>query len=95
MSNYRLSKTAEMDLIQIYRYGVNQFGMAQADNYYNSLYDYFDIISQRPFSFESVDYIKLGYRRCVFGVHSIYFKINSNTVEVMAIVGRQDLHDKL
>jgi toxin ParE1/3/4 len=28
-------------------------------------------------------------------VDSIYFKINKNVVEIMAIVGRQDLNQKL
>jgi len=42
-----------------------------------------------------VDAIKKEYRRCVCGVDSIYYKINENIVEIMAIVGRQDLHEKL
>lgn len=95
MNSYRLSKEAEIDLIQIYHYGVNRFGSAQAEKYYNSLFDYFEVISQRPFSFESVDYIRLGYRRSVFKSHSIYFRVNKEFVEIMAIVGKQDLNDKL
>ena len=63
----------------------------QADKYFNTFFEYFDIIAQRPFSFESVDYIKPGYKRCVCGSDSIYFKVSKNIVEIMAIVGRQDL----
>jgi len=55
--------------------------------------DYFDIITQRPFSYESVDYIKLDYRRCVYGSDSIYFKVNNNVVEIMVVVVRQDLNN--
>jgi len=69
--------------------------MTQADKYFESFFKYFDIITQRLFSFESVDYIKNGYRRCVCGIDSIYYKMNNNVVEIMAIVGRQDLNDKL
>ena len=67
--------------------------MTQADKYFDTFFEYFEIISQRPFSFESVDYIKNGYRRCVCGVDSIYYRINGNTVEIMAIVGRQDINN--
>ena len=63
--------------------------MTQADKYFESFFDYFEIIVQRPFSFESVDYIKTGYRLCVCGSDSIYFKVNNDIVEIMAIVGRQ------
>jgi len=91
MAKYRLSNEAKADLIRIHQYGVEKFGMAQADKYYNSFFEYFDIITQRPFSFESIDYIRNGYRRCVCGVDSIYYRIRNGTVEIMAIVGRQDL----
>ncbi|WP_046756067.1 type II toxin-antitoxin system RelE/ParE family toxin [Kordia jejudonensis] len=88
MANYRLSNEAKNDLIRIHRYGTEKFGTAQADKYFESFFEYFDSIAERPFSFESVDYIKKGYRRCVYSVDSIFFKINDNVVEIMAIIGR-------
>ena len=95
MTKYRLSNEAKKDLIRIHRYGVEKFGMAQADKYFDSFFTYFEIISQRPLSFESVDYIKKGYRRCVCGSDSIYYKINEGIVDIMAIVGGQDLSNIL
>lgn len=95
MVKYRISNEAKKDLIRINHYGVEQFGMDQADKYFNSLFEYFAIISERPFSFESGDYVKEGYRRCVCGSDSIYYKVNNNIVEIMAIVGRQDLNNIL
>lgn len=95
MTNYKLSNEAKEDLIRIHQYGVETFGMSQADKYFNSFFDYFDIIAQRPLAFESVDYIKKGYRRCVCGSDSIYYKINGDVVEIMAIVGMQDLKNIL
>lgn len=91
MADYRLSEEAKDDLIRIYQYGVKRFGMSQADRYLNNLFNCFDMIAERPFSFESVDQIKAGYRRCVCGSDSILFRLNQETVEIMAIVGRQDL----
>ncbi|MFD0991043.1 type II toxin-antitoxin system RelE/ParE family toxin [Mariniflexile jejuense] len=95
MAKYKLSNVAKDDLIRIHHYGVKKFGITQADKYFNSFFEYFDIIAQRPYSFESVDFIKYGYRRCVCGSDSIYFKINNNIVEIMAIIGRQDLNNIL
>ena len=91
MSKYRLSNSAKEDLIRIHQYGVRQFGMTQADKYFESFFDCFEDIAQRPFSYESVDFIKEGYRCCVCGTDSIYFKVTKDTVDIMAIVGRQDL----
>ena len=95
MTKYRLSNEAKKDLIRIHRYGVEKFGMAQTDKYFDSFFTYFEIISQRPLSFESVDYIKKRYRRCVCGSDSIYYKINEGIVDIMAIVGRQDMSNIL
>ena len=91
MANYRISNEAKEDLIRIHHYGVKKFGMAQADTYFESFFECFDIIALRPFSFESVDFIKKGYRRCVCGSDSIYYKINDGIIEIMTIIGRQDL----
>jgi toxin ParE1/3/4 len=91
MANYRISNEAKEDLIRIHHYGVKKFGMAQADTYFESFFECFDIIALRPFSFESVDFIKKGYRRCVCGPDSIHNKINDGIIEIMTIIGRQDL----
>jgi len=95
MAKYKISNSAKEDLIRIHHYGIKKFGITEADKYFNSFFEYFDIITQRPFSFESVDYIKKGYRRCVCGSDSIYFKVNTDIVEIMAIVGKQDLNNIL
>ena len=95
MAKYKLSISAKEDLIRIHHYGIKKFGITQADKYFESFFKYFDIIAQRPFAFESVDFIKYGYRRCVCGSDSIYYRINNDTVEIMAIVGKQDLKNMI
>jgi toxin ParE1/3/4 len=95
MAIYRLSNAAREDLIRIHHFGVEKFGIIQADKYFDTFFDYFEIIAQRPFSFESVDYIKEGYRRCPCGSDTIYYRINDSMVEIMAIIGMQDLKNLL
>ena len=95
MADYKLSNDAKEDLIRIHHYGVNKFGNTQADKYFDSFFKYFDIIAQSPYSFESVDFIKEGYSRCVCGSDSIFYKVNNDIVEIMTIVGRQDLNNIL
>lgn len=91
MASYKISKTAKEDLIRIYQFGVHKFGTQQADKYFNDFFIAFERIAKHPFSFESVDYIKNGYRRCVSGSNSIYFRITETAVEIMTIIGKQDL----
>lgn len=74
--------------------GVQRFGLKQAEIYFHTFFTHFEIIVKNPFLFEAVDFIKPGYRRCVCGVDTIYFKINSEVIEIMTIIGRQVLSDK-
>lgn len=95
MAKYKLSNSAKDDLIRIHHFGVENFGMNQADKYFSTFFDYFELIAQQPFAFESIDFIKKGYRRCPCGADSIYYRINDDFVEIMAIIGRQDLKNIL
>jgi toxin ParE1/3/4 len=95
MADYRISNTAKEDLIRIHHFGVKKFGITQADKYFDSFFDCFGVIAESPFAFESVDNIKAGYRRCTCGSDTIYYRINNSVVEIMAIVGMQDLNDIL
>ena len=91
MPNYKLSEEAKEDLIRIHQYGVRKFGEAQADKYFNQFFERFELIAQRPLAFESVEFIKPGYHRCICGVDSIFYRAEIDNVEIMAIVGRQDI----
>lgn len=91
MAKYKLSNAAKEDLIRIHHYGVKNFGMAQANKYFETFFEYFELIARQPLSFESVDFIRTGYRRCVCGSDSIYYKVNVDEVEIIAIIGKQDL----
>ena len=92
MANYRISKEAEEDLRRIYRRGLMEFGEVQADLYFNTMFDRFDELAERPQMYQAVDNIRTGYRRSVCGVDSIYYRIVNETVEIMRVLGHQDLH---
>ncbi len=65
MASYRLSENAKEDLRRIYQYGLLEYGEAQADKYYNTLFDQFEKIAEQPLLYQSVDEIRKNYRRCV------------------------------
>ncbi len=91
MYSYVLTKDAEDDLERIHDYGVAKFGMLQADKYYEMFFQSFDKIASNPFMFPNSDYLMKGYRYCVCGVDTIFYRIISDdTVEIVTIVGRQE-----
>ncbi|MFN2431158.1 MAG: type II toxin-antitoxin system RelE/ParE family toxin [Cryomorphaceae bacterium] len=91
MADYKLRNDTREDLIRIHQHEVQKFGMKQADRYFHAFFECFQRIDENPFQFESAAHIRTGYRRCVCGVDSIYYRINQDTVEIISIVGRQDI----
>ncbi len=95
MGNYKLSEDAKADLRCIYRRGLREYGEAQADKYYNTLFDRFEQLAEQPLLYQAVDDIREGYRRSVCGVDSIFYRVDCGTVEIMAIIGKQDIGEWL
>ncbi|UII29458.1 type II toxin-antitoxin system RelE/ParE family toxin [Fulvivirga maritima] len=96
MENYKLSERAKSDLIRIHQYGVRTFGEHQADKYFYAFFSQFERIAHQPYLYQAVDFIRPGYRRCTCGVDNIYYRIkNTNSIEIMRIIGRQDIDEDL
>jgi len=95
MGNYRLTENAKADLKRIYRRGLREYGEAQTDKYYNAFFDRFEHIAEQPLLYQVVADIREGYRLSVCGADSIYYRIAGETVEIMAIIGQQDLDEWL
>lgn len=95
MPSYRLSEAAKEDLIRIAQYGDENFGIIQSDHYRDQLKRRFLVIAERPLFFPAVDHIRTGYRRSVCGAHSIYYRIEGNGIEIIRIIGRQDIDENL
>ena len=93
MANYRISENAKADLGRIYRRGVREYGEALADRYYDAFFDRFEQLATRPYLYQAVDDIREGYRRSVCGVDSIYYRVDGDTVEIMCILGQQDIDE--
>lgn len=95
MANYRLSQAADEDFENIFDYGIDTFGLEQATVYQTGMKMRFDEMAAHPMRYNAVDHIKKGYRRSVFGVHSIYYKIEKEGIQIVRILGRQDPNNAL
>ncbi len=68
MARYKLSKDAADDLK---RHGVLTFGLAQADRYFDALFERFDELAENPLLYCAADEIRPGYRCRAYGSHAI------------------------
>lgn len=91
MPEYRLTHAAEQDLLQIALFGIERFGALRARTYYDRLVRRFEELATHPERYRKVDHIRKGYRRSVCGIHSIYYRIDGDFVDIIRVLGQQDL----
>ena len=91
MAGYRLSEKAIRDLDRLYEFGIEQFGLEQADRYFEGLVVRFQEIARNPRLSPAVEHIYPGLRRSVYFSHSIYYLIDASSIQIVRILGREDV----
>lgn len=86
MSDYRLSKLAESDLLDIFCFGYQQFGGQQAEAYAAALEQTFLLLANNPEIGRRAETIAPGLRRHEHGSHVILYEETAAGVLVLAIV---------
>jgi toxin ParE1/3/4 len=91
MVGYELTYAADQDFETIFEFGLDTFGVDQALKYQNGMVQRFAKVAEQPKIYPTVDHIRAGYRRSVYGSHSIYYRIENHGVVIVRILGQQDL----
>jgi toxin ParE1/3/4 len=92
MAQYILSQEADEDFVQLFEYGIDNFGANKAIAYSKGLKRRFSEIAENPFHWQGVDYIRNNYRRRVYRNHSIYYMIkNNNLVRIVRILNKENI----
>lgn len=90
MKGYRLTIAAQMDMDQLLDWGINDYGVDAAIEYYDRIERRFTELVEQPCLYPAVNEIRVGYRRTVCGVHSIYYRIDPEEIVIARILNRQD-----
>ena len=95
MALYELSKAADEDFENIFNFGIDTFGLAQAIDYQQGMKKRLEELADQPERYPAIDHIRSGYRRSVYHSHSIYYRIETDRVLIVRILGQQDLYKAL
>ncbi|MGI9434948.1 MAG: type II toxin-antitoxin system RelE/ParE family toxin [Geminicoccaceae bacterium] len=86
MADYELSNEAENDVVDIGRFTINRWGLAQADDYIVGLHDTLGLLADSPRLGRSIDDLREGYRRHEYKSHSIFYQLQSDGIRVIRIL---------
>ena len=86
MVNYKLSPKATEDFARLYEYGINQFGLLQAQNYSNQLHETLNSLLKRPELWRKAFYIKSGLYTYRYHSHIIFFNNDETHIHIARIL---------
>ena len=90
MAEYRLTPAAESDLEWVWQYTMQEWDVAQAHRYVDTLTAAFAELAEQPKSAAACDHIRPGYRRRSVERHMIYFRVTTYGVAIIRV-----LHDRM
>lgn len=90
----RLSPRARHDLDSIWAFTVERWGEAVAERYVRDLASAFERIATNPQTGMDVSFVRAGYRRLSTRSHSIYYRIETDIIEIIRILHQSQDVDK-
>ncbi len=86
MAGYALSPAAQADLENIWDYTVTHWGEVQAEDYTRDIQAACEALSNGMLVSRSADDIRAGYRKVAVGSHVMFFRMQSDMVEIIRIL---------
>ncbi len=72
---YKLSNAAAQDIEEILEQSLAEFGLAQTENYYDSLTNCLKLLADNPEMGRAADEIRPGYRRFPHKSHLVFYRV--------------------
>lgn len=91
-----ISKKAVSDLEEIWLYTVEKWSVAQADRYYNLIFDEINYLCKNSSAGKSMEHVRKGYRASKVKSHLIFYRVLNDKIEVIRILHeRMDMKNRL
>lgn len=86
VGSYQLTGRADADILDVFLYGLTEFGMAQAERYQGILEHTFQLLADNPRMGRAAEVIGAGVRRHECGAHVILYEEATDGVLILAVV---------
>lgn len=86
MASFRFSVRAEEDLVEIYSYGILQFGYSQARKYIEGLEETLLRLAFGPFLGKESSLLYPGLREFIYKSHMVFYLIEEDGVLIVRIL---------
>jgi toxin ParE1/3/4 len=86
VARIEISRDAERDLIDIYLYGIEEFGLHQAEQYNEVLHGRIETVAENPSFGSDYGYVSEGVRRYESVSHAVYYRQIAGGIRVLRVL---------
>ena len=94
MANFRLSRRAEVDLLDIAEFTLHEWGESQTIRYLDELEECCQMLADRPALGRPCDYVRPGLRRHEHGKHVLFYRPEDEGIVVSRILHQRMLPER-
>ena len=89
MGNYQLSEAARGDVDYLYEYGIINFGLPQADQYYDGLIEQFELLADNPLIGKNSEELSPNLQRFIYRRHMIFYIVTDRGILIVRVLGEE------
>lgn len=96
MTNFSVSRRAELDLLDIATFTLERWGSEQMERYLTELDQRFGFLATHPNAGKSIDRVAQGFRQFPQGSHVIFYRLlGGEEVEIVRVLHKSQWVDDL
>ncbi len=89
MGVYKLSRKAEIDLAEMYEFGIYKFGLLQAQKYFVGMHDTFEVLAENVnLGRDASEYIT-DLKRFCYKAHTIFYLHTTSGIFILRVLGQR------
>ena len=86
MGVYKLSNKAELDLADMYEFGIYRFGLTQAQHYFLGMHETFGLLAENiDLGRDASEFIH-DLKRFTYKSHTVFYLITSNGIFIIRVL---------
>ena len=89
MPKYQLSSTAELDIGNLYTYGVLEYGLRQANQYFDGLIEQFELLAENPNIGYNSNELAPNLQKFPYGRHILFFTNTDTGILIIRVLGKE------
>ena len=86
MGVYKLSKESEVDITGIYEYGIEKFGILQAQDYLLGMHDLFQTLTNNPQIGRDASEFAHSLKRFVYNSHVVFYLDTTSGILIIRVL---------